>query len=179
MAQLFKNKSNSEANGNSHEEVQEKNESSENLEEVLETYHLELSDVHENFSDDKKEEEIYRFTFPVESSKETEESSFETEEFFFSAKSGIYSHGKNDNHFNIGVLESERSKVFCNDVSLSDDSFEVDSSELDSGISLSKQDLGGHRSNEVTTKTDTINEIVDLFRTVKKSENTMINAMII
>lgn len=83
MAQLFKNKSDSEANGNSHEEVQEKNKSSENLEEVLETDYLELSGLDENLSDDKKEEESYRFTFPVESSKETEkESSFEIEEFF-------------------------------------------------------------------------------------------------
>lgn len=74
----------------------------------------------------------------VDSLKEMEELFFEIEEFFFFVKSGIYLYGKIDNYFNIGVLELERSKVFCNDVFLSDDSFEVDFLELDLGISLLK-----------------------------------------
>lgn len=152
------------ANSDNHEEVQEKEKSSENFE----TYFLELPELGENLSDEKKEES-YRFTSPVESSKETKYF-FKTEDDFISAKSGIYSHGKTDNHINISVLKEERSKVFCNDVSFSDDSFELDSSELDSAFSESKHELRGHKSKKVTTITDTINDIVDQFRTQNANE---------
>lgn len=109
---------------------------------------------------DEKKEESYRFIFLVESLKEIIYF-FKIEDDFIFVKSGIYLYGKIDNYINISVLKEERSKVFCNDVFFSDDSFELDFLELDLVFSEFKYELRGYKLNKVIIIIDIINDIVD------------------
>nr|XP_034334600.1 baculoviral IAP repeat-containing protein 2-like [Crassostrea gigas]XP_034334602.1 baculoviral IAP repeat-containing protein 2-like [Crassostrea gigas]XP_034334603.1 baculoviral IAP repeat-containing protein 2-like [Crassostrea gigas]XP_034334604.1 baculoviral IAP repeat-containing protein 2-like [Crassostrea gigas]XP_034334605.1 baculoviral IAP repeat-containing protein 2-like [Crassostrea gigas] len=182
VTQWFKINSDAETNRDHQEEIQEKNRSSENVDEDLETNFVELSDLDEELSDEEKEEDHYESIFLVELPEETE-LSFETEGKYFSIKSGIYSNGKN----RLELEEERRRKVFCNSFPPSDGSFDLGSSELDSALSslkhenwndnlpvssqVKKWDLLHGYNRQIDNQIDIINDIVALSCTYEKPEN--------